>query len=57
MVLAQAERAGTPEDDSLPLLANRGMVDGLPTAYVCRDYACSRPVTSPDELFASPEAA
>lgn len=54
MVVAQAGRTGMPEADSLPLLANRGMVDGLPTAYVCRDYVCRRPVTSPDELFASP---
>ena len=53
MVVAYAERSGMPESDALPLLASREMVDGLPTAYVCRDYVCQRPVTSPDELFAS----
>ena len=54
MVVAYAERSGMPESGALPLLANREMVDGLPTAYVCRNYVCQRPVTSPDELFASP---
>jgi hypothetical protein len=44
-------RAEQP-DDSLPLLAGRKLVDGRPTAYVCRNYACQRPVTSPEELAA-----
>jgi uncharacterized protein YyaL (SSP411 family) len=29
----------------IPLLADRGVVDGKPTAYVCRNYACELPVT------------
>jgi uncharacterized protein YyaL (SSP411 family) len=29
----------------VPLLEGRGAVDGKPTAYVCRDYACELPVT------------
>jgi len=37
-------------DDSLPLLAGRGLIDGQPAAYVCRNYACQKPVTSPQEL-------
>jgi uncharacterized protein YyaL (SSP411 family) len=32
------------------LLEGRGMIDGKPTAYVCRDFACQRPVTTVDEL-------
>jgi uncharacterized protein YyaL (SSP411 family) len=28
-----------------PLLADRPLVDGLPTAYVCQHFACRRPVT------------
>jgi uncharacterized protein YyaL (SSP411 family) len=35
---------------SIPLLAGRGLVDGAPAAYVCRNFTCRLPVTSPDEL-------
>ena len=33
-----------------PLLADRVAVDGQATAYVCRNYTCKRPVTSPKDL-------
>jgi uncharacterized protein YyaL (SSP411 family) len=33
-----------------PLLADRPLVDGRPSAYVCEGYACQRPVTDPAEL-------
>ena len=33
-----------------PLLTNRAMIDGRPTAYVCRDSACRAPVTNPKDL-------
>jgi uncharacterized protein len=33
-----------------PLLADRNMLDGKPTAYVCQNYACQRPVTTPADL-------
>jgi len=29
----------------IPLLENRTMIDGLPTAYVCEQYTCKQPVT------------
>jgi uncharacterized protein len=29
----------------IPLLEGRGSVEGKPTAYVCRNYACELPVT------------
>jgi len=29
----------------VPLLEARAAVDGKPTAYVCRNYACELPVT------------
>ena len=34
----------------LPLLQGRRAVDVRPTAYVCRHFSCSSPITSPDEL-------
>jgi len=32
------------------LFADKGMRDGLPTAYDCRDFACRLPVTDAGEL-------
>jgi hypothetical protein len=34
----------------VPLLAGRETIDGRPTAYLCRDFACRLPVTDPDAL-------
>ena len=36
----------------LPLLAERGLVNGQPAAYVCENYACKLPVTTPEALAA-----
>ena len=36
--------------DLSPLLADRSLVDGRPTAYVCEHYACRHPVTEPSVL-------
>jgi uncharacterized protein YyaL (SSP411 family) len=36
--------------DVIPLLANRPLVNGLATAYVCEHYTCQQPVTGPAEL-------
>jgi uncharacterized protein len=36
----------------VPLLANRPVVNGRATAYVCRDSACQAPVTDPEALQA-----
>ncbi|MEV0002358.1 thioredoxin domain-containing protein [Micromonospora sp. NPDC050980] len=44
--------AGAPDQPGVPLLAERPLVDGRPTAYVCRGFVCQRPVTSVDELVA-----
>jgi uncharacterized protein len=42
---------GAPRSrSSIKLLENRSMVQERPTAYVCRNYACDRPVTNPDAL-------
>ena len=51
-VLVGAEEQG---EHQLPLLEFRGMIDGKPTAYVCENYACQLPVTTPEELAAQLE--
>jgi uncharacterized protein len=37
---------------ALPLLADKVQVNGKPTAYVCRNFACRKPTTDPTELRA-----
>jgi hypothetical protein len=42
---------GSPTNTSpVKLLDDRPLIDGSPTAYVCRGYACDRPVTDPSAL-------
>jgi uncharacterized protein len=36
----------------VPLLDGRGLVNGAPAAYVCRQFTCQAPVTTPDQLRA-----
>ncbi len=38
------------ETKDLPILSGRGQMDGKPTAYVCENYVCERPVTTTDDL-------
>ncbi|MCB0159885.1 MAG: thioredoxin domain-containing protein, partial [Caldilineaceae bacterium] len=42
--------AAPDEASDLPLLAGRTPVDGQPAAYVCENYACNLPVTTPEAL-------
>jgi len=35
-----------------PFTKEQGMVDGKPTVYLCRNFACERPINSLDELKA-----
>jgi len=49
--LIVAAKAGD-DDSSVPLLTDRDAVDGATTAYLCRHFACERPVTSADDLAA-----
>jgi len=51
--LVVAAASGATSGDaasSVPLLADRPAVDGQATAYLCRQFACERPVTSVDDL-------
>jgi uncharacterized protein YyaL (SSP411 family) len=42
--------APEPQSPSVPLLQDRGQLDGQATAYVCRDFACQAPVVEPEGL-------
>jgi uncharacterized protein YyaL (SSP411 family) len=48
--------AAAPDDRAaqreVPLLADRPMLEGRATAYVCEHFVCQRPVTEPAELAA-----
>ncbi len=41
---------GTPGSDEFPLLADRPLSNGEPTAFVCRNFTCDAPTTDPDRL-------
>jgi uncharacterized protein len=44
--------AGDIAGGGVPLLDGRGLVDGAPAAYVCRQFTCQAPVTTPEQLRA-----
>jgi hypothetical protein len=51
-VVMLIDPAAADRSPKSPLLENRPLVDGKPAAYVCRNYACKRPVTTAGELRA-----
>ena len=42
--------SAAPDRSAIPLLRDRVAIDGAPTAYVCRGFACRLPVTTADAL-------
>jgi uncharacterized protein YyaL (SSP411 family) len=44
---------GAPNAPGVPLLADRPLRDGAPTAYVCRGFVCDAPVTTVEALTAA----
>jgi uncharacterized protein YyaL (SSP411 family) len=40
-----------PSHEAPWLLQNRPLVNSLPTAYVCQDFVCQRPVNTPHEML------
>ena len=48
--LAASDEAAQAAAIVVPLLAERGQIDGKPTAYVCENFACRMPVTEPMAL-------
>ena len=44
--------AGDAAHGGVPLLDGRGLVDGAPAVYVCRQFTCQAPVTTPEQLRA-----
>ncbi len=41
---------GDGSDDSVPLLAGKGLLDGAPAAYVCQNFACHAPTSDAEGL-------
>jgi uncharacterized protein YyaL (SSP411 family) len=50
----QVVALGSPDVNlpAIPLLQDRGLVDGQAAAYICRDFVCQAPVTDPETLLA-----
>ena len=51
-VIVGADNEEEATASGLPLMEGRGTVNGLPTAYVCENYACQLPVNDPEALEA-----
>ncbi|MEP6911616.1 MAG: thioredoxin domain-containing protein [bacterium] len=49
-VVAQAAPGDTSATDAISLLRNRPQIESKATAYVCEQFVCKRPVTTPAEL-------
>jgi uncharacterized protein YyaL (SSP411 family) len=47
---------GAPDQPGVPLLADRPMIGGASSAYVCQGFVCARPVTTAPELITQLES-
>jgi uncharacterized protein YyaL (SSP411 family) len=55
-IVVQTDEPETVSGD-IPLLADRPLRDGLPTAYVCTNFTCKAPVTTAEALLAQLQSA
>ena len=49
-VIAAGDPADADSVTAVPLLRGRALVNDAPAAYVCRNFACQRPVNAPEAL-------
>ncbi|MCH8964117.1 MAG: thioredoxin domain-containing protein [Planctomycetes bacterium] len=49
-IVALARPADAAHPDAPPLIKGKKMLDGKPTAFVCLNYKCEKPVTTPADL-------
>lgn len=50
VIHATDDAEAAEQSDFLPLLRDRTLRDGLPTAYLCENFVCQQPVTTADAL-------
>jgi hypothetical protein len=50
--LVLATSSYPPPQGSPALLTDRGLLDGKPTAYVCRGFVCQQPVNTAEDMLA-----
>jgi uncharacterized protein YyaL (SSP411 family) len=50
LLLDPADPDAAEWQQQIPSLRNKLQIAGRPTAFVCRNRTCSRPVTTPDDL-------
>jgi hypothetical protein len=49
-VVAQHDPSANGAGDAVPLLVEKDLVNGEPAAYVCENFACQQPITTPEDL-------
>ncbi len=57
VALARADPGDEAAREAVPLLLDRGLVDGRPAAYLCERFACMLPVTDAPTLVAQLDSA